>query len=374
MKHYKPSLIILAMISLALFTYTPGAVAKDVVESSYHGQLGKSPALGGWGNGLGMLEKWDAFNNFSFEKQGRMKGFTEQCGTCHTSSYRDPATGKTDCKLCHETKDGKGSPTLEQCLKCHGSYGSFKRGDLLDEEHDVHLEMGMGCVDCHERLSDPHSDHQFAKGYTIDTTEDTMEGTLSCIKCHEEKPHSGVKQGEILDTKHVSKIACITCHTGPRPADAIKSRTWNKFTKDGKPVTQKRKAGWMPGHKWYTGKKLGIFPVFGPTELMAQIYPFNVVTYTWFVEAGESSLDDIIPVPEVKAADANGDGETTVQEMRAYDKGKYKNATLVTQEFNYSVSHSIAPSEKAFNCFDCHGKKAHVLNWKDLGYAKDPLE
>jgi len=368
----KNTLTILIIVPLVFLIHPADARAKDVAESSYHGQLGRSPALGGWGNGLGMLEKWDAFNNFSFKKQRRIKGWRQQCGQCHTSAYRDPATGKTDCRLCHETKDGKGSPTLAQCAKCHHAYGTLKRGDIFDEEHDIHIAVGMGCHDCHERLTDPQSNHQFAKGYDIDTTEDTVEGTLSCIKCHEEKPHDRVPEGEVLDSKHVNKIACVTCHTGRRPGKAVESRSWNKFTEDGEPVTEKRQPGWIPKHKWYTGKKLGHLPILGATDLIARIYPFNAITVTWFVEKGDAPLEDVITVPEVKAADANKDGETTVEEMRTYEKGKYRDATLVTREFNYSVTHSIVPSEQAFNCRDCHGKKGYVLNWQELGYDGDP--
>jgi methanogenesis multiheme c-type cytochrome len=371
-KALKPSVMTLSILLLVIFFYYSDAQARDVVESSYHGQLGRSPSLGGWGNGLGMLEKWDAFNNFSFEKQGRIRGFKEHCGECHTSSYRDPATGKTDCLLCHKTKDGKGKPTVAQCAKCHELYGRLKRGDIVDEEHDVHIAIGMRCHDCHERLSDKYSDHQFAKCYAIDTTEDTMKGTLSCTKCHEEKPHSRLDEGEILDSKHVTRIACATCHTGPRPEKAIKSRNWSKFTEDGKPVTEKWAAGWIPKHKWYVGKKLGQLPILGATELVSKICPFNVVTVTWFIESGDSKLDDVIIVPEVRAADVNKDGETTVEEMRKYEKGKYKEATLVTKDFNFSISHSIVPSEQAFSCKDCHGISAYVLNWKELGYDGDP--
>jgi len=365
--------MILTVLSLALLINPACAQAKDCVESSYHGQLGKSPALGGWGNGLGMLEKWCALPNFSFEKQGRIKGWKKQCGKCHTSTYRDPATGKTDCRLCHKTKDGKGQSTIAQCIKCHIK-DTAKRGDIFDEEHDAHIAMGMGCSDCHERLSDPNSDHQFAKGLAIDTTEATMKGTLSCIKCHEEKPHGSVDEGEILDTRHVNKIACVTCHTGKRPGKALKSRTWNRFTKDGKPVTKKRAPGWIPKHKWYTGKKLGHLPILGSTELMSKIYPFNVVKVSWFIVRGDATLDDVIIVPEVKAADANKDGETTVEEMRKYEKGKYKDATLVTKEFNFSVTHSILPSDQAFGCQDCHGEEGFVIKWKELGYDENPYE
>jgi len=371
MKPLKNALTILVIVSVAFLLDLSVAPARDVAESSYHGQLGRSPALGGWGNGLGMLEKWCALPNFSFEKQGRIRGWKENCGQCHTSTYRDPATGKTDCRICHKTKDGKGEPTIAQCTKCHVK-DCAKRGDVFDEEHDIHIAVGMRCHDCHERLTDPHSNHQFAKGYAVDTTEDTVEGTLSCITCHEEKPHGKLLEGEVLDSKHVNKIACVTCHTGPRPGKALKARSWNKFTQDSKPVTKKRKPGWIPGHKWYTGKKLGHLPILGATDLISKIYPFNVVAVTWFIERADAALDDVIIVPEVKAADANKDGETTVEEMRTYEKGKYKDATLVTKEVNFSVTHSIVPSEQAFNCRDCHGKNASVLNWKELGYDGDP--
>ena len=371
-KPLKNTLTMLVIVSIVFLLDLSVARARDVAESSYHGQLGRSPALGGWGNGLGMLERWDAFNNFSFEKQGRIRGWKENCGQCHTSTYRDPATGKTDCRLCHKTKDGKGSPTLAQCAKCHQSYATLKRGDIFDEAHDVHLAVGMRCHDCHGRLTDPRSNHQFARGYAIDTTEDTVEGTLSCLKCHEEKPHGRVAEGEILDSRHVTKIACVTCHCGPRPGKAIKSRSWNKFTKDGKPLTEERQPGWIPRHKWYTGKTLGPYAILGATDLISKIYPFNVVTVTWFIERADAALEDIIIVPEVRAADADKDGETTVEEMRRCAKGRYKDATLVTEEFNFSVSHSVVPSEQSFDCEDCHGENASVLNWKELGYDEDP--
>ncbi|MCK4466770.1 MAG: hypothetical protein KAU60_00295, partial [Desulfobacterales bacterium] len=77
---------------------------------------------------------------------------------------------------------------------------------------------------------------------------------------------------------------------------------------------------------------------------------------------------------DVKAADADKDGGITVEEMQRYRGGKYKDATVVTKEFNFNVTHSIKPAEKAFGCFDCHGKDGYVLNWKELGYVADPLK
>jgi len=38
---------------------------------------------------------------------------------------------------------------------------------------------------------------------------------------------------------------------------------------------------------------------------------------------------------------------------------------------NFSISHSVVPASQAFVCNDCHGRNAWVLDWKQLGYAKD---
>jgi len=62
-KSLKIALMIVITLLLVLSINPANTQAKDVVESSYHGQLGRSPALGGWGNGLGMLEKWCALPN-----------------------------------------------------------------------------------------------------------------------------------------------------------------------------------------------------------------------------------------------------------------------------------------------------------------------
>ena len=51
-------------------------------------------------------------------------------------------------------------------------------------------------------------------------------------------------------------------------------------------------------------------PILGYTERRdaegAKIYPFNAVTVDWFVRKKNSAYDDVIIVPEVKAADADG--------------------------------------------------------------------
>lgn len=355
----------------------------DTVEDSYHGQLGRSEAYGGWANGLGMLEKWCALPNFNLEKQGQ-GAWETKCGSCHIGASWSESKSDPDCTSCHQspTPTVGDKPTVAKCMTCHWK-DTAKRGDIFDAGNDAHIAAGMNCQDCHPRLMDEKSDHQIAKGTVIDTTEDTMEGSMdTCADCHGLMPHRHhVRCGGKLD-KHCDEVACEVCHTGLRHGSALASRKWNEFTEAGKPVTVKRGTDWLPEHKWYHGEgALDHLPILGYTELKdypgAKIYSFNPVTVTWFIETSTSPLDDNIVVADVKAADANGDRITNVTEMRAYDGDgdgmpDYPDATLVTEDMNFQISHSVTAKEDTFTCGDCHGDTGWVLNWTQLGYDGDP--
>ena len=350
------------------------------VENSYHGQLGRI-ADDGWGNGLGMLEKWCALPNFNLVEQGQ-SAWEDDCGGCHIGASWSASEPDLGCTRCHGDSMDK-APTVDKCMDCHKKDTS-KRGDVFDADNDAHIAAGMNCQDCHPRLSDNYSNHQIAKGTVIDTTEDTMEGSMdTCADCHGLTPHRhNVRNGGMLD-KHCDDVACEVCHTGLRPGSALASREWNEFTAAGKPVTVKRGTDWLPEHKWYHSEGLsGHLPILGHIELMeypgAKINAFNPVTVTWFIETSNSPFDDSIVVADVKAADANPvDRTTTVTEMRAYDgdnngEEDYPDATLVTEDMNFQISHSVTAKEDAFNCGDCHGDNGWVLDWIQLGYDGDP--
>jgi methanogenesis multiheme c-type cytochrome len=359
----------------------------------------------GEGTGIGMLEKWCALPNFSFEDEGGIAGWTAKpCNACHIGSdwnVKGGAAGtEADCTYCHHssypmTVGGKlpdeDVPTIAKCMTCHYK-DTAKRGDVFDPEAgpevDVHIAAGMLCQDCHERRTDAVSDHQFLKGTAMDTTEPTMKGTMSCTMngCHLAQPHNADTDKGVEYNAHIARVACETCHTGLRPAKALASRKWNvfKLNPDGltsAPLTTKRDAGWLPVHKWYDNTGPGAsgdyhLPILGHTERRelagAKIYPFNPVTVDWFVKKKKSAYDDVIIVPEVKAADRDGfvDGFMTVTVDEMQDV--YRKATLLTADMNFSISHSVPHKEMAFKCGDCHGRNGWVLDWKQLGYARDP--
>jgi hypothetical protein len=383
---------ILALITLPLAIASAQDEQTQAVEASYHGQLGH-------GTGTGMLEKWCALPNFSFLQQGYVTGWYDttkrNCSTCHIGSYWNPDQSGPDCSKCHtSTTPTADDPdvtvvTVAKCMGCHKKDVS-KRGDDFDilNDNDVHITYGLLCQNCHfNRKANGISTHQFLKGTAMDTTEETMMGTLNCIQaCHVDdttlkghglRPHDDTATGIALND-HTEKVACETCHTGLRPNDALARRQWNVFTSTGKPVTTWREQGWLPEHKWYDNTGPGAsgdfdLPILGYTERRgvegAKIYPFNAVSVDWFVRTKQSAYDDIITVPEVKAADWDGNGTVTVDEMREV----YKHATLKTEDMNFSITHSVLPAKDAFKCQDCHTRLSWVLNWEQLGYEGDPM-
>jgi len=376
-RYFVSSIFLTLLFTLFVLPMAIGpAVAKvGGVEDSYHGQMG-------YGTGTGMLEKWCALPNFSYFQQGGIEGWSKQsCNNCHIGASWNPTKETPDCTRCHVSATpvlGNAEVENSRCMTCHMK-DTAKRGDLFEPEFDVHINAGFVCQDCHIRKKDKSSDHQFLKGTAMDTTEKTMMGTMSCTMsgCHDALPHSDKKaKGNNLNG-HIDKVACETCHTGLRPAAALKSRQWNVFNEAGVVKTTKHAPNWQPVYKWYDNTGPGLsgdfhLPILGFTERRnakgAKIYPFNAVTVDWFVRSEDSGYDDVIIVPEVKAADTNDDGTVELWEMQLTHPG----AQLITADMNFSINHSVMPASDAFSCNDCHGKKAWVLDWNQLGYSDDP--
>lgn len=371
LKRCTPLFVVGLVLTLSLPAFAGG------VETSYHGQMGL-------GTGLGMLEKWCALPNFSFDQQGGIAGWTTQnCNGCHIGAAWNPTKSTANCVTCHNTATptAAASPTVANCMTCHKK-DTEKRGDIFTPDTDVHLAAGMVCQDCHVRMTDPAgvSDHQFARGTSLDTSEPTVKGTMSCLSggCHPAQPHPGTTDRATSLNAHLDKVACETCHTArSRPGAALGSRQWNVFTAAGTPLSTMRAPGWKPVYKWYDNTGAGAagyfeLPILGVAERRAapgaKIYPFNPITVTWFVQKKRSRFDEVIPVPAVKLADTNRDGTTSVAEMQKV----YKQATLKTADMNFIISHSVRPAAEALFCHDCHNAQTPYLDWKALGYTSDP--
>ena len=411
---------ILAVLLGVSFVFLVGlpyaqATTPTELEMSYHGTLGHLLTEDVTDHEQGMLEKWCALPDLNIADDGFVgdMSWTARCGGCHIGgkfgalnvlskgvTYTgDPAKPDVDCFRCHVDADSDmvvdmpgEEPTNSNCMTCHGKEKA-KRG--LDLSNDVHMVgQGMLCQDCHVKFTDDDSDHQLAKGTCIDTTLRTAWGSQSdlgkdCAGCHGQRPHKrAVRRGSKLD-RHCNEVACETCHTGLRAGYALESRSWAS----GYNVDVPHGDEWLPVHKWYDGNgpsedwpASGHLPILGPADMRnnpgAKIYPFNDIEATWWIKDGsgdQPALDHVIPLTVVRAACAFFGHTPTDAEMQTYDGdgipgADYPNAALMVDKVCFNVSHSVVPKEDAFNCKDCHGPRAFVLDWEALGYDGDAYD
>jgi len=291
-----------------------------------------------------------------------------------------------------------GAPRESSCARCHISDVETRAVKWEDEEayaeSDVHAANGVECTECHHTEGFIiTSDHQIGRGNTSDSPDlpdshfdDTMRS------CDDAECHAGISHGPFADS-HMEFLACEACHIPKLPGgdlpggNVLESFSWQ----NGEREDVYRDADFQPVLAWYNGNFGDVLPnVDTRNDTDVMVTPFNNITGTWW-DAGTDpevlanpntsiSTGDPIPVQYVKAADANGDGEVTVDEMQAYDangdgQADYPNAVLRSVVLYYQVAHSIVSSDLGiadpYTCRDCHGNES-VIDWASLGYVEDP--
>ncbi len=135
------------------------------------------------------------------------------CTNCHADS----------CDKCHAEKKGdvmvfttEKAKKNETCLKCHARAGAAMKFDKKAGIEDVHMAMGMGCVDCHSEV-DVHGD---GKSYSSMRSPNAVKVSCSAKGCHDELDtttpyHKVHKKNEKIHCNacHVSStITCVNCH------------------------------------------------------------------------------------------------------------------------------------------------------------------
>jgi methanogenesis multiheme c-type cytochrome len=295
--------------------------------------------------------------------------------------------------------DVNGAPSHTSCAeKCHirnveksaVSWGS----EETYEEFDSHAEAGVECAECHHTEGFIiTSDHQIGRGNTSgtpDLPESHFDDTMR--SCDDAACHEGISHGPFADS-HMEFLACEACHIPKLPGGELaggkplKTFSWQ----NGEREDTYREEDFQPALAWYNGNFGDVLPAVDTrNDTDVKVTPFNNITGTWWDAGTDSevlanpntsiSTGDPIPVPHVKAADADGDGEVTVEEMQAYDadgdgQADYPNAVLRTVDLYYQVSHNIVSSDVGiadpYTCKDCHGSQA-VIDWESLGYVEDP--
>lgn len=131
-------------------------------------------------------------------------------------------------------------PPAERCFFCHSTdvvsaedTGTQPEPAWL-HEGDVHLAAGLTCSDCHTH----GIDHRMVRGTPDEVAAGGLAGAdrYNCRGCHVGDSASGAARGTHgaprpihagFPALHFERIACTTCHSGPRPAtgSGAESRT-----------------------------------------------------------------------------------------------------------------------------------------------------
>jgi len=390
--------LLLAIPLVFVAGYAAATLNADL-ETSYHGALGHLLTPDVTDHESGMLEKWCALPDLNMAEDGFAVGkrpWINACGGCHIGGAfgvlpvldpNDPLspyagntnTPNVDCLRCHTYASAyvADEPSVAACMGCHAKEVAKR---AFDQTSDVHIVgEGMLCQDCHVRMNDGTSDHQLAKGCTIDTTERTWWDSMStagsdCEGCHLSRSDPNPIHTNTMLNQHAAKIACETCHTGERTGGlALESRSWESGTM----ANTKRNTPWLPMLKWYDGggppttwPADGHLPILNDPGMMkgwsrqfdAKIFPFNDIEVKWWIKDGSGSTppyDDAISIVEVQAAKTFYGHTPSEIEMQTYDfdgdgSADYPNATLIDDYVCFNVSHSVQAKEDAFRCKDCH--------------------
>ncbi len=237
---------------------------------------------------------------------------------------------------------------MDDCLGCHSDADEVGEELVIDGDaftHTVHAEMG--CVTCHESITDEHPDDGEAvtSAKCLECHEEVHDEYMttshaenaSCTDCH--NPHqvrgletvSGAnmnqqcsechENSDVLETHstwlpqadlHVAKIPCITCHTATDSYEVVLNITEKKNTSTDNEATSS-------------------FPSYA-----------DLKNYS-----GEKDIQALI--------DINEDQHISLAELRTFNLNPaYKNLILAGTLVPTEASHNLGSHDNRYDCTFCH--------------------
>jgi hypothetical protein len=252
----------------------------------------------------------------------------------------------------------------------------------------------FACQTCHVSMA-----HKIAGS---STTCAVSEGRVSCIDCHDKRPHDDRHPLLKQLNDHVGSIACQTCHI-PRFARAKPTLMYWDWSKAGQELkaypedpycitTHDKKKGLLikrkdvrPVYEWCNGKHhryLAGDPVNlkGSTDLnppdgnindpTARITPYKIHRA---VQPADAKLGYLI-IPKLWGGFWNHfDWVRAAEEgMKAAGMDFSGKIRFVNTSMHWRINHGVVPKGEALSCTDCHAPDG-VMDFKALGYADDPV-
>lgn len=235
---------------------------------------------------------------------------------------------------------------MDDCLGCHSDIDTVGEELTINAEafeHTVHAELG--CVTCHDSVTDEHPDNGVSVTGTActDCHEEVGEEYLhtehaenaSCNDCHDPHNAHGLEAtsgqdmnqqcsqchqlSEVIEMHsewlpqadlHITKLPCITCHTSSESYEIVLH------------IIQKKKAG-----------KIGQYSLASHSDLK--------------IFSGEQKIRHLI--------DINHDDFISLAELRTFNlNSAYKKLRLEGTLVPSKASHEMATLDNRYDCSFCH--------------------
>ena len=368
------------------------------------------------------LGKKNQMNNFCISIIGNWSS----CTICHAgygwgdASFDFSKQENVDCLVCH---DGSGTysktklgmpgknvdlkvvagsvrrPNRDNCGICHFNGGGgmgVKHGDLDDsllnanEELDIHMgRLNFQCIDCHKT-------HKHLIPGKVNTTysEATKAVRFGCEECHTDKPHSDHRLNE-----HTSRVACQTCHIPEFARKFPTKMTWD-WSQAGDPQRKDNPHEYLkikgafhyeenvvPDYAWFNGKmdhyvmgdKLDSEAEHAINRPLGSLNDPNAKIWPFKIHHAKQVYDPVnnILIPPITSGE--GGYWSKFDWAFATKKGAELAGLPYSGEYGFTptrmywpITHMVAPGKNALTCQQCHSPEGR-LNWKELGYEKDPV-
>ena len=370
-----------------------------------------------------------AWNATAFDEEGKLlpenvtiqSPSNENCSQCHgiVDNGKKPLV-VTGCSLDNPQTAETGQIISSGKISASGVNLAGK--DTLSMAWDIHAERQLNCVDCHYSLNNPVAyqessatklttllfdprrldfgdylkspDHNLARGQSAQFTIDpALKGSMRrCDSCHAaQEIHSTWLP---YTAKHLSTLACETCHIPQMYAPAIQSYDWTVISLNSSAEGTCRGVDSNGGS--ITDLVTGFQPVLmersnvDGTKLVA---PYNLVT-TWYWTYQDNGntrpvrladlqavyLQDGKYAPEIlKAFDYDGNGSLSASELRLDTTQKtdlvasrltalgLKDVKIAGTVQPYSINHGVMAGNNAISdCSTCHTANSRLAKSMQL--------
>ncbi|SHJ51028.1 hypothetical protein SAMN02745165_02543 [Malonomonas rubra DSM 5091] len=251
----------------------------------------------------------------------------------------------------------------EECQGCHGDIDSVGEDLYINEAaygHTAH--SGMGCMACHEEVSDEHPDD----GASISAS--------SCSDCHEEV------ETEYMASAHAENATCGDCHN-PHTALGLADVSGHDMNQqcsnchENTDVVESH-ADWLPQADLHVAKLPCISCHTGSEDYVIILHIIQKESEAAFGDFEISKHQDLQALAGDKKVqslvDLNSDNFISLAELRTFNRNPdYKSMRLQATMTPKEASHSVKTLDNRWDCSFCHTSGTENMQTSFLALPND---